>query len=196
MTSTRDAVPTRTPRSRRALDARCARSRGEHAARMETVSEKPRARARVPRARRRRPVPRDARARRRRRHRDARDAQPGRPSLFTPSVLRRPRGDVARGKSAPDSSDALLGVFERWFSPRRSTSPRGLLRGGSLRRVHRARSGRLSPSLDVSGTWVAVPARWVRSRRSRWTCTACTRPYSRARCSRASVRSHSGRSER
>ena len=35
-------------------------------------------------------------------------------------------------------------MFERWFSPRRSTSPRGLLRGGSLRRVHRARSGRLS----------------------------------------------------
>ena len=110
-----------------------------------------------------------------------------RPSLFTPSVLEAPtRGRLSRKRRsrferrAPGRVRTV--VFSAPFDFAARPSPWRISSSPPSRAF-----GTVLISLDVSGRGSPCPARWVRSRRSRWTCTACTPPYSRARCSRASV---------
>ena len=198
MTSTRDAVP-HAPHARdaRALDASAPLAGTSTRARMETVSEKFRA----------------ARARASRALDDVDRSRATRALAVAVAIA-----TLATLNPTPESFHAVCArgahagtsLAEKAL-PIRATRSWACSNGGFLRAVRLrreafsvadlfvasiARAFGTALSLDVSGRGSPCPARWVRSRRSRWTCTACTRPYSRARCSRASVRSHSGRSER
>ena len=188
MASTCDAVPY-APHARDARPRRQCAARGDENARAWRPFQKsfgPRARARParsttstgPERRARAPSPSSSRRSRR---------STRRPSLFTPSVLEAPtRGRLSRKRRsrferrAPGRVRTV--VFSAPFDFAARPSPWRI----SSSRPSRA-FGTALISLDVSGRGSPCPARWVRSRRSRWTCTACTRPYSRARCSRASV---------